>query len=94
MTRITGLDVHDVRFPTSLQLDGSDAMNTEPDYSAAYLVLRTDDADLAGYSLVFTIGRGNDVVCAALRALTPYVAGRDVDALVGGLGELGPARPA
>jgi L-fuconate dehydratase len=82
MTRITGLDVADVRFPTSVQLDGSDAMNPEPDYSAAYLVLRTDDPGLAGHALVFTIGRGNDVVCAALRALTPYVLGRSVDALV------------
>ena len=48
MTRITGLDVSGVRFPTSLDLDGSDAMNQAPDYSAAYLVLRTDDPDLAG----------------------------------------------
>ena len=69
MTRITALDVVDVRFPTSRDLDGSDAMNPEPDYSAAYVVLRTDDADVAGYSLLFTTGRGNDVACAAVRAL-------------------------
>ena len=68
MTRISALDVVDVRFPTSRGLDGSDAMNPEPDYSAAYVVLRTDDPDVAGYSLLFTTGRGNDVACAAVRA--------------------------
>ena len=78
MTRITALDVVDVRFPTSRQLDGSDAMNPEPDYSAAYVALRLDDADVAGYSLLFTTGRGNDVACAAVRALEGYVVGRDV----------------
>ena len=62
MSTIIALDTHDVRFPTSRELDGSDAMNPDPDYSAAYVVLRTDGAeDLAGYGLVFTIGRGNDV---------------------------------
>jgi len=61
MTCITELDVVDVRFPTSRGLDGSDAMNPEPDYSAAYVVLRTSDTDLVGYSLLFTTGRGNDV---------------------------------
>ena len=69
MTRITALDVIDVRFPTSRGLDGSDAMNPEPDYSAAYLVVRTDDPEASGYSLLFTTGRGNDVACAAVRAL-------------------------
>ena len=58
MTRIIALDVVDVRFPTSRHLDGSDAMNPEPDYSAAYVALRLDDADVAGYSLLFTTGRG------------------------------------
>jgi L-fuconate dehydratase len=88
MTRISALDVADVRFPTSLDLDGSDAMNPEPDYSAAYVVLRTDDADLAGVSLLFTTGRGNDVACAAVRALAPYVVGQDVGELVADVGAL------
>jgi L-fuconate dehydratase len=88
MTRISSLDVADVRFPTSLDLDGSDAMNPEPDYSAAYVVLRTDDADLAGFSLLFTTGRGNDVACAAVRALAPYVVGQDVGELVADVGAL------
>jgi L-fuconate dehydratase len=79
---ISALDVVDVRFPTSRELDGSDAMNPDPDYSAAYVTLRTDDgpADGSGdgYGFVFTIGRGNDVAVAAIRALTPLVVGREV----------------
>ena len=86
MTRITRLDVLDVRFPTSREHDGSDAMNPMPDYSAAYLMLETDDPGLRGTSLVFTTGRGNDVACAAVRALAPYVEGRDVAGLVDDLG--------
>ena len=86
MTRISALDVVDVRFPTSRGLDGSDAMNPEPDYSAAYVVLGLDDRDIAGYSLLFTTGRGNDVACAAVRTLAPYIVGRDVDELVGDIG--------
>jgi L-fuconate dehydratase len=88
MTCISALDVVDVRFPTSLGLDGSDAMNPEPDYSAAYLVLRTDDPDVTGCSLLFTTGRGNDVACAAVRTLSPYVVGRDVAELVADVGRL------
>jgi L-fuconate dehydratase len=88
MTRISALDVIDVRFPTSLGLDGSDAMNPEPDYSAAYVVLTLDDSDVAGYSLLFTTGRGNDVACAAVRALASYVVGRDVGELIADIGVL------
>ncbi|WP_033250661.1 L-fuconate dehydratase [Kitasatospora phosalacinea] len=77
--RITALDTYDVRFPTSRELDGSDAMNPDPDYSAAYLVLRTDAGDgLEGHGFTFTIGRGNDVQVAAIDALRPYVLGRPV----------------
>ena len=57
--RVVALDCYDVRFPTSLTHDGSDAMNPDPDYSAAYAVLRTDREDLAGAALCFTIGRGS-----------------------------------
>ncbi len=73
--RIVALDCLDVRFPTSLQHDGSDAMNLDPDYSAAYAVLRTDVDDLTGNALCFTIGRGNEVVVAAIEALRPHVVG-------------------
>ncbi|WP_149193143.1 L-fuconate dehydratase [Luteimonas suaedae] len=87
MTRIVALDTFDVRFPTSRQLDGSDAMNPDPDYSAAYVTLRTDDpSGLAGHGLVFTIGRGNDVQTAALQALSHLVVGREVDVVVNDLG--------
>jgi L-fuconate dehydratase len=78
VTRITGLEPYDVRFPTSRALDGSDAMNPAPDYSAAYVVLRTSDPGLSGHGFVFTIGEGNDVAVAALRALGPHVVGLEV----------------
>lgn len=87
MAKIIALETHDIRFPTSLALDGSDAMNPDPDYSAAYVVLRTDDPEgLAGHGLVFTIGRGNDVQTAALNALSHLVAGLDVAELCADLG--------
>jgi len=87
--KITGFDTFDVRFPTSRQLDGSDAMNPNPDYSAAYLIVRTDSPDgLAGYSYVFTIGRGNDIERAAVADLESFLAGRDLDEVLGDLGGL------
>ncbi|GII20949.1 enolase C-terminal domain-like protein [Planosporangium mesophilum] len=82
MARIVAVDVVDLRFPTSRHLDGSDAMNPDPDYSAAYVVLHTDDGP-DGHGFAFTIGRGNDVQAAGIRALTPYLMGRDVDDLDG-----------
>jgi L-fuconate dehydratase len=89
---IVSLDVADVRFPTSRQRDGSDAMNPDPDYSAAYVTLRTDDggSDGAGdgHGLVFTIGRGNDVAATAVRALEPHLVGRSVSDGPGALAEL------
>ena len=74
--RILDLEVLDVRFPTSDELDGSDAVHTDPDYSAAYVVLRTDAPGLEGHGLTFTIGRGNELCAAALHALAPMVVGR------------------
>lgn len=85
MSRITAVDVRDIRFPTSRHLDGSDAMNPDPDYSAAYVVIHTDGDD-EGYALVFTIGRGTDVQAAAVRAVAPAIVGRDADELVADLG--------
>jgi L-fuconate dehydratase len=76
--RITSLKTFDLRFPTSASLDGSDALNPDPDYSAAYVVLGTDEPH-EGHGLTFTIGRGNEVVCAAIRALEYRVVGLDVD---------------
>ena len=78
MTRITTLSTHDLRFPTSASLDGSDAMNPDPDYSAAYVILGTDGAH-EGHGLTFTIGRGNEVVVAAIKALESRVVGLELD---------------
>ncbi|MGK4579032.1 L-fuconate dehydratase [Kitasatospora sp. HPMI-4] len=79
--RIVALDTYDIRFPTSRELDGSDAMNPDPDYSAAYLVLRTSQDGLEGHGFTFTIGRGNDVQVAAINALRDHVVGRSVAGL-------------
>ena len=77
--RFTSLETYDVRFPTSRDRDGSDALNPDPDYSAAYVILRTGDpGGLAGHGFAFTIGRGNDVQVAGIAALAPYVVGRPV----------------
>ena len=74
--KITHLEALDIRFPTSRALDGSDAMNTDPDYSAAYVIVHTDAPDgLEGHGLTFTIGRGNELCVAAVRAIEPLVAG-------------------
>ncbi len=87
MSRITGLEIIDVRFPTSRNLDGSDAMNRDPDYSAAYVILRTDARDgHEGHGLTFTTGRGTEVVVAGVRALEPLVLGRSVEGLEDDLG--------
>jgi len=87
VSTLTGLRTFDIRFPTSRMLDGSDAMNPDPDYSAAYVVVDTDAADgLAGHGFAFTIGRGNDVQVAAIRALAPHLAGRDVEELLADMG--------
>ena len=75
MATVTDVEVIDLRFPTSAQMDGSDAMNPDPDYSAAYVMLRTDQPDLVGHGLTFTIGRGNDLCCAAISAMRHLVVG-------------------
>ncbi|MDQ0041738.1 L-fuconate dehydratase [Variovorax boronicumulans] len=78
MTIVRSMRVLDVRFPTSQQLDGSDAMNPDPDYSAAYVVLETDQPGLEGHGLTFTIGRGNEICCAAIEAMRHLVVGLDL----------------
>ncbi len=84
---ITALETYDIRFPTSRELDGSDAMNVDPDYSAAYVILRTDDVGgLCGHGFVFTIGRGNDVQSSACAALRYLVVGRSVTEIIADLG--------
>ncbi|MEV4132153.1 enolase C-terminal domain-like protein [Dactylosporangium sp. NPDC049742] len=91
--RFVSLDTYDVRFPTSRALDGSDAMNPDPDYSAAYVVIRTDDGagkaeQGEGHGFAFTIGRGNEVQTRAIQALAPYLVGRLVKEVLDDLGGL------
>jgi len=76
--KITRFEIEDLRFPTSLTADGTDAVHKDPDYSAAYVVLHTD-GDAQGHGFTFTIGRGNEVCAEAIRAFEPLVVGRDVD---------------
>src|SRR5215216_3110300 len=86
-TTITSVTVHDVRFPTSRALDGSDAMNPDPDYSAAYVVLGTDSpAGLEGHGLTFTIGRGNELCCAAAEAVGFQLFGRTLESFTADMG--------
>lgn len=87
MTTITALRVEDVRFPTSLALDGSDAMNPDPDYSAAYVILETDNPALKGHGLTFTIGRGNEICCAAIKALEHLIVGQDLAGITADMGQ-------
>ncbi|MFZ4895475.1 enolase C-terminal domain-like protein [Plantibacter sp. Mn2098] len=87
MSTILALETSDVRFPTSTSLDGSDAMNLDPDYSAAYVRIVTDAEDgLEGHGFVFTIGRGNDVQVAAIQALAHHVVGRNAEELLAHMG--------
>src|ERR687885_1603849 len=86
-TKITDVIARDIRFPTSRTLAGSDAMNPDPDYSAAYVILRTDSpAGLEGHGLTFTIGRGNELCVAAIHALTPLVLGKTLESFTENMG--------
>ncbi len=84
---IVSYEVKDIRFPTSKTQDGSDAMNPDPDYSAAYLILKTNISELEGHGLTFTIGRGNEICVQAIKAFMPLVIGKklvDITADMGG----------
>ncbi len=85
-TVIQRLTVRDIRFPTSRSLDGSDAMNEAPDYSATYVVLHSDSSDLEGHGLTFTIGRGNELCVAAVRSLQGFVVGRCLEDITADMG--------
>ena len=82
---ITHLTTRDIRFPTSEQLDGSDAINKDPDYSAAYVILETEKGDL-GYGLIFTIGRGNNICCTAIESFKHLVVGKDFADITANIG--------
>src|SRR5450432_3849339 len=81
MTRITGARTLDIRAPTSITLAGSDAVHQDPDYSGAYVFLATDGPH-EGVGMTFTVGRGNDLCCAAIEQLAPLIVGCDLEALV------------
>jgi L-fuconate dehydratase len=83
--KITGLNTFDLRFPTSRTQDGTDAMHTDPDYSAAYVILKTDSA-LEGHGFAFTIGRGNDICAAAIEAFRDHVVGLTLNEITGDFG--------
>ena len=87
MSTITAVKTYDFRFPTSLTLSGSDAMNKDPDYSAAYVEIHTSaDDGIKGCGLVFTIGRGNDVVCRAIDSIGETLRGLEVERLLDSMG--------
>lgn len=86
MTTITRVEIQDIRFPTSRSLDGSDAMNAAPDYSAAYVILHTDDGSPEGHGLTFTIGRGNEIVVTAIQSLAPLIEGRSLASMTDNMG--------
>ena len=88
MTSITSVTVTDIRFPTSQTMDGSDAMNKDGDYSAAYVAISTDDPALSGYGFTFTIGRGNDLCVEAARQRSFPLIGRDVATVIDDLGAI------
>ena len=75
MTTINRIEVHDWRFPTSLKLDGSDAVHKSPDYSCAYIILHTSDKDLVGHGLTFTCGRGQEVIVRMIESFEYLIVG-------------------
>lgn len=83
--RITAVDTFDIRFATSRESIGSDAMNLDPDYSAAYCILRTD-SDFEGHGLTFTIGRGNELCVAAIQSLSPLITGKTLESFTHHMG--------
>src|SRR3954468_21347961 len=86
-TKITDVRVRDIRIPTSKTLAGSDAMNQDPDYSAAYVTLQTDRADsISGHGLTFTIGRGNELCVDAVNALKPLILGQTLESFASDMG--------
>lgn len=80
--RILSVDVKDIRFPTSQSLDGSDAMNPNPDYSAAYVIIKTGTPQFEGHGLTFTIGRGNELCVAAIKSLSYLLIGKKLEDII------------
>jgi L-fuconate dehydratase len=88
MAKIVKFTVDDVRFPTSKDLTGSDAVHTDPDYSATYVTVYTSDEKLKGYGITFTIGKGNDIVADCIKHFFPIFVGMTLDELENEIGNL------
>jgi L-fuconate dehydratase len=87
MIKIIDILIKDIRFPTSKTLDGSDAMNVKPNYSATYVILKTNDYNYFGHGLLFTIGRGNEICVAAVHALKHLIIGCKLEDIIENMGE-------
>ena len=88
MTKITDIIVQDLRFPTSKDLTGSDAIHTDPDYSATYVTIKTNESNLKGFGIAFTLGKGNDIVAECIRNYAPIFLGLTVDEVYKNIGKL------
>ena len=88
MTKILKFTVEDVRFPTSKDLTGSDAIHIDPDYSATYVTVYTDDLKLKGYGIAFTIGKGNDIVAECIKHFFPIFENMNLEDLENDIGKL------
>ena len=88
MVHITGIHVEDVRFPTSKDLTGSDAIHTDPDYSAAYVTINTSESNLNGFGIAFTIGKGNDIVAECIRNYISIFDGLNIKEVEKNIGKL------
>ena len=88
MIKITNITVKDIRFPTSKDLTGSDAIHTDPDYSATYVTIETSENNLKGYGIAFTIGKGNDIVAECIRHYIPLFRGLTFEELEKNIGKL------
>ena len=88
MIKITSLTVDDVRFPTSKDLTGSDAIHTDPDYSATYVTIHTSDNNFKGYGIAFTLGKGNDIVASCIKHYLPLIEGLTLDEVEKNIGSL------
>lgn len=85
--KILSVTAKDIRFPTSRSLDGSDAVNKDPDYSAAYVILKTNDARYEGHGMTFTIGRGNELCVEAIRSLSYLLAGKSLEEITSNMAD-------
>ena len=88
MTNITKLTVQDIRFPTSKDLTGSDAIHIDPDYSATYVTILTSNQSLKGFGIAFTIGKGNDIVAECIKHFFPIFDGMNLNDLENNIGKL------